>query len=267
MRGTVLWWIAGVAFAGVIGVLVWGISVSASPVAWTMAVGTWATVLVLVATLYFVSQQVNEATKLRREQTRPYVVVFIDVEQRSLFMLAVENVGSTPAFNVAIKFDQPPQSRITDFRQVRMLQEPIPMLPPGHKFRVTWDGAHEVLDESYPYPLSYRATAEYQDHKGRECGPDPYVLDFRVYGEQAQNLKGTHELVTAIENLHKEHAKWTNGIRGLLVHNVDAVKETRRQQRPRYLGKVKCLYRDKGWRAAASYWTGMLQRRYGLWLR
>ena len=79
-----------------------------SAATWSAA-GTWATLLVLALTLYFVSRQVAEATKLRREQTRPYVIVSIDVEQHSLFMLTVENVGSSPAFDLVIEFDKPPK--------------------------------------------------------------------------------------------------------------------------------------------------------------
>lgn len=106
--------------------------------AWNAA-GTWATFLVLSVTLYFVYQQVAEAARLRREQTRPYVVVSVDVEQQSLFMLTVENVGSTPAFDVVVDFDEPPRSNLKEIEELRMLKEPIPMLPPGRKFRASWE--------------------------------------------------------------------------------------------------------------------------------
>lgn len=238
----------------------------ASAEAWTAA-GTWATFLILGVTLYFVYQQVAEASKLRREQTRPFVVVSIDVEQRSLFMLTVENVGSTPAFDVVIEFDKPVRSSIKEIEDVRMFKEPIPMLPPNRRFRATWESSLDVFGDDYPHPLSYRATVTYTDHHGRKYGPDPYVLDFRMYEGQAIGPKGLNELVQSVEDLLKEHKKWTDGTKGLLVHSVNAIRKARRDHRPWHLRQMRRAFRDDGWTGAISYWVGVLRRRYGLWSR
>lgn len=237
-----------------------------STAAWTAA-GTWATFLVLALTLYFVYRQVAEATTLRREQTRPYVVVSIDVEQRQLFMLTIENVGSTPAFDVVVEFDKPLRSSMTNFEPVRMLQEPNPMLPPGRKFRAFWETSFEVFKDDYSHPLSYRSTVKYKDQQGRRYGPETYILDFRTYEGLASGPKGINELVNSIEKLHKVHTKWTSGIRGLLVHNVDVIKKNHREDRPHHLAQIKSAYRENGWKAAADYWVNALRRRYGLWSR
>ncbi|MGH3788307.1 MAG: hypothetical protein ACRDRG_17580 [Pseudonocardiaceae bacterium] len=237
-----------------------------SAVAWTAA-ASWATFLVLASTLYFVYRQVAEATTLRREQTRPYVVVSIDVEQRSLFMLTVENIGKTPAFDVAIKFNEPLRSSMKEIEQVRMLREPIPMLPPGRRLRAVWEVSFTVFEKDYPYPLSYQATVKYKDQKGHNCGPETYVLDFRMYEGLAIGPKGVNELVNSVEKLHTEHKKWTSGISGLLVHTVDAAKKTRRQDRPYHLGQTMRTYSEDGWKAAIAYWGTVLRRRYGLWFR
>lgn len=56
------------------------------PFGWTpeqyVAAGTWATFLVLLVTALYAVKQVRAAEKLRRDQTRPYVVPSIDVEQQ-----------------------------------------------------------------------------------------------------------------------------------------------------------------------------------------
>jgi hypothetical protein len=234
--------------------------------AWTAA-GTWATFPILAITLYFIYRQVAEASKLRRDQTRPYVVVSIDVEQRMLFMLTVENIGTSPAFDVVIEFDQPLHSSLKEIEEVRMFKEPIPMLPPGRKFRATWESSIDVFGEEYSHPLSYRATATYSDYHSRRYGPEHYVLDFRMYEGQAVGPKGLNELVVSLENLVKEHKKWTDGTKGLRVHTVDAIQKERRDHRPWRIRQMKRAYRDRGIRGAASYWIDNWIRRYGLWSR
>jgi hypothetical protein len=238
-------------------------SLAMSAAAWS-AGAAWATFAVLAITLYFVYRQVAEATRLRRDQARPYVVVSIDVEQRQMFMLVVENVGSTPAFDVKIEFDKPLRSTMKEIEQVRMLREPSPMLPPGRKFRATWEVAHEVFDGGYPYPLSYKATANYKDASGRCYGPETYFLDFRAYEGQAVGLKGLNELANSLDALQKVHKKWTNGTSGLLVHNIDLTRKIRREDRPYHFMRMKQAYVRSGWRAAIGYWIGIWRRRYGL---
>lgn len=237
-----------------------------SAAAWSAA-GTWATVLVLAITLYFVHRQVSEATALRRHQSRPYVVVAIDVEQRDLFMLTVENVGSTPAYDVRVQFDPNLRSSMNEIEKVRMFHEPIPMLPPTRRLRAVWEVSFHVFEDSYPHPLSYQARVSYKDQQSRAYGPETYFLDFKVFEGLAIGPKGINELVNSVEALHKVHRKWTSGINGLLVHNVDAVKKSRRDDRPRHLGRIRSAYRQSGGRAAAGYWVHVLRRRYGLWFR
>jgi hypothetical protein len=68
------------------------------------------------------SGQFQETKELRRAQTRPFVVPSIDVEQQMLFMLKIENVGATPAFNVRLDFEDSPRSESKDIEELRMLK-------------------------------------------------------------------------------------------------------------------------------------------------
>jgi len=240
--------------------------VLADAATWT-AIGTWAMVLVLAITLVFVYRQVSEASKLRHEQSRPYVVVSIDIEQRFLFVLAVENVGTTAAHNVDLTFDKPLRSRLKEIEDVGMLQKPIPILPPRRRMRATWESSLDVFQDEYPHPLTYEATATYSDREGRKYGPEKYTLDFRTYRGQAAGMKGMPELVSAVESLQKEHAKWTDGVRGLLVHHVDRVQKARRDDRPWRIRKIREAYAAGGVVGAASLWIKYMRRRYGLWSR
>jgi hypothetical protein len=250
------------------------------PFGWTpeqyTAAGTWATffvllvtALILLVTALYAVKQVQVAEKLRRDQTRPYVVPSIDVEQQTIFMLKVENIGKTPAYGVEIRFDEPPRSQMRDVENLRMLTEPIPTMPPGQQFRAYWESALTVFDEKkpYPHPLSYKVTVTYTDGQGQVYGPEGYLLDFRVYEGQAAGPKGMSELVRAVEKLAAEHKKWTDGIRGLRVNTRDAVKEERRSARPSHLRQTRKAYKDNGLKGATKYWIDLWRRRYGLWSR
>ena len=67
------------------------------------ALGTWVTAAIYVALLAYAVRQVGEATRLRRAQTRPFVVV--DLEPGYLIYLTVENIGTTVARNVTFSFE------------------------------------------------------------------------------------------------------------------------------------------------------------------
>lgn len=233
---------------------------------WTAA-GTWAMVLVLAITLYFVYRQVQAANELRRIQTRPFVVVSIDIEQQMLFMLTVQNVGNSPAYDVEMLFDPPVEESMMDGDDLLLLKEPTPMIPPKRTLRAAWESSIRVLADDYPHPRTYRVAVTYRDHDGQKYGPETYVLDFNSYRGQAAGLKGLPELVKAVEKLQKEHAKWTDGIKGLRVNAVDADKQERRRVRPIHLARGRKAYREKGPREAVRYWIDLLRHRYGLRIR
>ena len=60
-------------------------------------------------------------------------------------MLTVENVGASPAYDIVLDSDPPLRSSLKEFESIRMLNEPIPMLPPGRKYRATWEVGFEVF--------------------------------------------------------------------------------------------------------------------------
>ena len=249
-------------------VTILAISATDAP-AWVSAGAAVATFLVLVVTAIYAVRQFSEAKELRREQTRPFVVPSIGVEQQFLFMYVIENVGKTPAFDVSVAFDPAPESDLNDLENAWILTQPIPTMPPGQRFRTYWESALTVFSEEKPYghPLSYQAFVTYQDSAGRKYGPERYVLDFQVFRGQAGGTKGLPELVKAVEELTKEHRKWTNGIRGLSVGVVDSVKKARRSERPLHLAATRSAVKDKGIWAACKYWIDVWRNRYGLWIR
>jgi hypothetical protein len=137
-------------------------------------------------------------------------------------MFRVENVGTTPAYNVRIRFDEAPRSEMRDIEDLRLLKESIPTMPPGQLFRAYWESSLTMFSEKkpYPHPFSYRVRVAYQDLQGHHYGPEDYILDFRVFQGQATGPKGMRELVSQIEKLVQEHKKWTEGARGIRVNAV-----------------------------------------------
>lgn len=194
------------------------------------------------------------------------VVVSIDVEQRSVFMLTLENVGATPAYNVTLASHPPLRSTLKDFESIRMLNEPIPMLPPGRKFRAMWEVGWHVFEAKYPHPLSYDTVVSYRDHEGFQYGPEKYLLDFRAYEGQAVGLRGLHEIAESLDQLFKEHKKWTKAERGVRVFSIEEETDARRESRPFRLRDARRELRENGLFAAIRYWVRLLQRRYGLWI-
>lgn len=237
--------------------------------AWVAAIAALATLVVVALTARYAAEQINEAKATRLDQSRPYIVVSIVLEQQHIFMLSVENVGKTPARNVRVQFREQPRSTLKDIEDVRMLKEPIPTMPPGQKFRAYWEPSFQVFSESkpYPHPLTYRVDVAYEDHHGHSFGPEEYVLDFRVWEGQAAGPRGLPELIAEVAKIAKEHRKWTGGVHGLQVNVIDALKKERRDFRPVRFRKIKDAYERDGLKGAASYWIDQWRRRYGLWSR
>lgn len=237
--------------------------------AWVAALASAATFVVLLVTAIYAARQFKETKELRRAQTRPYVVPSIDVEQQTLFMFRVENLGTTPAYNVRIEFDDAPRSEMRDLEDLRLLKEPIPTMPPGQVFRAYWESSLTVFSDEkpYPHPLSYRVRVAYEDLRGHHYGPEEYVLDFRVFHGQATGPKGMRELIGEVEKLVKEHKKWTDGVRGIRVNSMDAVQKERREHRPLHFRGMKDARAKHGLKGAVQYWTDVWRRRHGLWSR
>lgn len=164
------------------------------------SLGVWAQVLVILVSAGFVFWQVWEARKLRLEQTRPHVVVSLQIEQRIMVMLVVENLGATTAKDVAIEFE--PQPKLLD-GELAVQHRPIPTLPPGMKLRSHLGQGFKLLDDNYDGPRQFTATATYSDARGRPLPPDKYRLDIGMFDGYAVDLKSMNELVDEVAKIQR----------------------------------------------------------------
>jgi hypothetical protein len=80
--------------------------------AWS-AVGVWFTAGIYVVLAFFAWSQVREAVRLRRDQTRPFVMVNVTPRADGSLMLSVTNLGRSQANDVRLKFTPPLDSTIS----------------------------------------------------------------------------------------------------------------------------------------------------------
>jgi hypothetical protein len=163
-----------------------------SAATWTAA-GTWATCLVLLATLLYVVKQLREAKELRREQFRPWVTVSFHFRSNLAF-IKIKNLGNTAARNVALRFDPDlVTTRSEGIGEVTMLSEETPVLVPGDERLLLLDSVPARLDSELP--RRHTARVSYSDHRGQELPAEEFVLDFGLLDGTRILDKGIHDLV------------------------------------------------------------------------
>jgi hypothetical protein len=225
---------------------------------WT-ALAAWATVIVYIGLFFYARRQVGEARRLREEQARPFVVA--DFEVGPPIVLTVENLGRTLARDVTIRFDERIEttglletSRPYDVNAVRLLREPLPVLPPGKQIRVLFGSQRRFTSD---LPLAFGVTVSYRGPLGQEYPADRYTLDLGVYAETLLPPKGLPQLVQEVAKVREEIGRWRSGFRGLLVQTVDKRRQDRRDLREFYLH----LLRNQGPKVLArQIWADALQR-------
>ena len=157
-----------------------------------IAMGTWATFIVLLVTLLYVARQV-------KEQFRPWVTVSFHFRSVIAF-IAVRNLGNTPARNLRIRFEPELVSTMNnDFGEVAMLREETPVLVPGEERLVLLDKVSDRLDSELP--RRHTAYVEYSDHRGRRLPTEQFVVDFGLLDGARLPDKGLHDLVESVNRI------------------------------------------------------------------
>jgi hypothetical protein len=187
-----------------------------SPADWS-ALGTMITALVAVVAAGFAWAQVRHARKLREEQAKPYVVVGFEPSPvwANAINLYVENIGSTVASDVQIRFDRPLESKVRteDINDSKLFREGISTMPPGMRLETLFDLTHERYDTDLP--MAYQATVSYLG-LGSRREETIYTLDMGIYyGLEGFEAKGMHQVAKSVDTIAQLMKKWT-GSRGRL---------------------------------------------------
>ncbi|HEX7938866.1 MAG TPA: hypothetical protein VF483_07710 [Gemmatimonadaceae bacterium] len=197
------------------------------------------TAAIYVAILIYAIKQVGEAKRLRRAQTRPFIVV--DVEPGFLLYLTITNIGKTLARNVRFEFPRPLEAAVEkpwEVTEAPLLRNGVPSFPPGKRYRLFFDSFQQRVERG-DLPMEYEVVVGYEDDE-KHPYEDRYILDLNSIMHTSPEEKGLPELVKQTKEIATTLKKWTDGGRGLLVHARDrdemerqqrAAMEQRRQQR------------------------------------
>lgn len=205
-----------------------------APSAWTpetwAAAAAWATVVVYGGLFLYAGKQVKEARKLREDQARPWVVAYFDVDW--LTDIVIENIGTTVARDVEVRFDPPLASTFSrpwPWEESTLLTDGIKTLPPRQRVAIPFDGTIERFNRD-DLPLKYTAHLTY---KGRQRKPltDTYVLDLAVYKGTKPPPEGLPEVVKALKALVSNTKRWSDGSGGLRVQASNRDRLVRQQDR------------------------------------
>ncbi len=160
---------------------------------WT-AIGTWATVVVLLTTALAAFLQL-------REQFRPWVTVDFHFRSNIAF-IAVKNIGNRPAYDIRLRFEPELVSTLdrVRFNEVAMIRDRIPVLVPGQARMTLFDRVSDRLRVA-KLPESHRVFVDYRSHRERSYGPYEFVLDFASLDGATLPDKNVNDLVGAVERL------------------------------------------------------------------
>jgi hypothetical protein len=188
-----------------------------SPSAWS-ATAAWVAVALGVVAAVYAARQAREARILRKEQARPYVVVYTDSSPAgwTWIDLVIKNFGRTAATNVQVSVEPKPQRAAGRDPDVS-IPEAIPVLVPGQEWRTFWDGTH-VRDGS-GLPPRHRATVAFQNSLGERFS-DAFDLDFGATYERTMiTVYGEHDAAKALHDIRDTLASWkeSGGGQGLRI--------------------------------------------------
>jgi hypothetical protein len=202
-----------------------------SALAW-QAISTMVAAAAFIVALVIGWSQLRAAKKARKEQARPYIVVDIlpGLASEKLLDLVVTNIGKSPAFDLTISFDPPPE-RVDEIGQfklkdTRILTEATPMFAPGREFRMFFDSAIDRYKSKLP--MSFEVTTKYRD-SDQKWYEEKTTVDFDVHrGAAYIAVYGVHDAVKVMKNIAKTLEK-----SAIAKGPVDVVYEAREERQQR----------------------------------
>ncbi len=180
--------------------------------------------------------QLEEARKLRVEQSQPYVVVDFEHSPAwdGLLDVTITNIGQTPARDVRIYFDPPLGSTVNEsddvrFHDMAIFRDGIPFMAPNRKVRIFF----ENLESRYKredLPRSYRARVSFETETAGRV-ENEYVLDLnQYYGWESVRVYGVHDGAKALRGIEKRLEKWTAHFNGVRVYSIDIAQYDQEQR-------------------------------------
>jgi hypothetical protein len=197
-------------------------------------------VLVLLLAALYAGRQLGETRRIREAETRPYVVVDLDVHQ-TIISLVISNLGRTMARDVRLDFD-PPLETTFDTRRVgdrrlsesALLTDGVPTMAPGKSISTVLDYFPGRLSQG-TLPMVYSVTVRYANDDRTRHYEDKITLDLGVFENLVHvNRYGIHEVHERLKEIQDELKKWTAPGGGLLATTPADVDQRHRELRQRW---------------------------------
>jgi len=157
-------------------------------------------------------QQVRHGRQVREDQTRPYVIVDFEFQGWEV-VVAIRNVGTSPAFDVRMKFDKPLESpgRL-DPEELAVFTEGIPMLAPGRSIAIPLGSGPQFFSaDGEGVPLRYSATVTYRGPNNKRSYDDPpLVLDLMPYKHTLVERDDLHQIHQNLKEIKTLMKSWTS---------------------------------------------------------
>jgi hypothetical protein len=177
------------------------------------AFGQVGALVVAIVAGVLVWRQVRYAAQARDDQTRPYVIVDFELQGWEV-MLAIRNIGTSPAMNVQIHFDKPLQGpHMDDPDELAVFRDGIPMLAPGRLIAIPFGNGPNFFDDKVDenLPLRYVAKVEYEGQGRRKPYRDAeLVLDLAPYKHTRVATDDLHQIYQNLKEIKTVMKSWTS---------------------------------------------------------
>lgn len=190
-------------------------------VSWIVWLNTYSGALLFIVaavTGVLIYLQVREASRLRREQTQPYVAV--DMRQvgsgstnARAVELVVKNFGATAAHNIRLESEPPLVSsdQLPGDWGAWGIFDVLPTLVPGQEWSTLWEDDAADRTQS-DLPKAHNVTVRCQDSRGRKLEPVVFCLDWTAHQYKIFRIvNGPHEIHAELEKIRKELATVVSG--------------------------------------------------------
>jgi len=163
-----------------------------------------ATVLIFVANYL----SVKELKRTRVEQSRPHVIVYLDVFPSRIVQLIIHNIGKTVARNVKIT-SIPELNKPNEFplKKSYFFTKAIPIIPPDYKYFAFLGTFNELKTKTGEYE-KYTFEVTYNDSSNKNKYSEKFHSDLNVTVNvpKVNELK-MHDLVETISKYGEELLK------------------------------------------------------------
>jgi hypothetical protein len=179
----------------------------------------------------YTARMVRHMIETAREESRPFVVVDFEYEER-IISVVVTNVGKAPAADVQIRFT--PELQGSHNLSQTIFKKPIMFLPPGRVIRTVVDVSWLFFEGDNRLPTEYEVDVSYRRLTAAETYREHYQLDMSWFQHLTWvGKKNLDDMAKSLETLEKTFASVIDRD-GVLVKTSADVRRQHRESGKRF---------------------------------